>query len=313
MGAADHTAGTVHSATGNAGCAPERRRCRDRGRPGARSRRKTQGNPLAAGLIAFGAGLLVSSLIPASQKEREAADALKTAAEPLTTELTEAAKHVAEGLKEPAQAAMENVKATRCRRHRARQGRGPGRGRGRQGRGPPRPRTTSSRPDPARTRPADLRSRAGRPADALNPTKERFPWPKNPATAENGSMNDAETAGEQHRQGPHGARSGRCAQTGQPHRRHQTVVEVHREEDAAGIHQGPVPRPRRGPDVLLGPLYFPGAVGAGVPAGDFRASREDHHRAPGDRPGDSRPLRPWKRSASRSSSSAAPPPPDSPW
>lgn len=73
---------------------------------------KTQGNPLAAGLIAFGAGLLVSSLIPPSQKEREAADALKTAAEPMTTQLTEAAKDMAEGLKEPAREAMENVKAT---------------------------------------------------------------------------------------------------------------------------------------------------------------------------------------------------------
>ncbi|MFJ5697491.1 DUF3618 domain-containing protein [Arthrobacter sp. NPDC093139] len=73
---------------------------------------KTQGNPLAAGLIAFGAGLLVSSLIPPSRKEREAADALKTAAEPVTTQLTGAAKEVAEGLKEPAQEAMENVKTT---------------------------------------------------------------------------------------------------------------------------------------------------------------------------------------------------------
>jgi hypothetical protein len=75
-------------------------------------RAKTQGNPLAAGLIAFGAGLLLSSLIPASEKEREAADALKTAAEPVTTELAEAAKDMAQGLKEPAQEAMENVKAT---------------------------------------------------------------------------------------------------------------------------------------------------------------------------------------------------------
>jgi Protein of unknown function (DUF3618) len=73
---------------------------------------KTQGNPMAAGLIAFGAGLLLSSLIPASEKEREAADALKTAAEPMTTQLTEAAKDMAEGLKEPAREAMENVKAT---------------------------------------------------------------------------------------------------------------------------------------------------------------------------------------------------------
>jgi hypothetical protein len=111
MGAADHTADNVHSAAGSAGA-----HVSDAGSAVAAAptqlKAKTQGNPLAAGLIAFGAGLLVSSLIPASQKEREAADALKTAAEPLTTELTDAAKHVAEGLKEPAQEAMDNVKAT---------------------------------------------------------------------------------------------------------------------------------------------------------------------------------------------------------
>lgn len=73
---------------------------------------KTQGNPLAAGLIAFGAGLLVSSLIPASQKEREAADQLKTAAQPLATQVTDAAKDMVQDLKEPAMEAVENVKAT---------------------------------------------------------------------------------------------------------------------------------------------------------------------------------------------------------
>ena len=73
---------------------------------------QTQGNPLAAGLIAFGAGMLISSLIPASQKEREAAQQLKTAAEPLATQVTDAAKDMAQDLKEPAQEAMENVKAT---------------------------------------------------------------------------------------------------------------------------------------------------------------------------------------------------------
>lgn len=104
MGAADHTAGTAGAHLSDAGAAI--------GDAPAQVKTKTRGNPMAAGLIAFGAGLLVSSLIPASTKEREAADALKTAAEPLTTELTEAAKHVAEGLKEPAQEAMENVKAT---------------------------------------------------------------------------------------------------------------------------------------------------------------------------------------------------------
>src|ERR671921_1668575 len=73
---------------------------------------KTQGNPLAAGLIAFGAGMLVSSLIPPSQKEREAAQQLKTAAEPLATQVTDAAKDMVQDLKEPAQEAMENIKAT---------------------------------------------------------------------------------------------------------------------------------------------------------------------------------------------------------
>lgn len=111
MGTADHAAGNVHSAAGTAGAHFSDAGAAIGDAP-TQVKTKTQGNPLAAGLIAFGAGLLVSSLIPASQKEREAADALKTAAEPLTSELTEAAKHVAEGLKEPAQAAMENVKAT---------------------------------------------------------------------------------------------------------------------------------------------------------------------------------------------------------
>ena len=73
---------------------------------------KAQGNPMAAGLIAFGAGLLAASLIPASEKERVAADNLKTAAQPMTDELAGAAKEMAQGLKEPAQEAMDNIKAT---------------------------------------------------------------------------------------------------------------------------------------------------------------------------------------------------------
>ncbi|MFQ4149823.1 DUF3618 domain-containing protein [Arthrobacter sp. LAPM80] len=100
MGVADHGGESVSGVGSAIGDAP------------AQLKARTQGNPLAAGLIAFGAGLLLSSLIPASEPEREAAEALKSAAEPLTQELTEAAKDVAEGLKGPAQEAMENVKAT---------------------------------------------------------------------------------------------------------------------------------------------------------------------------------------------------------
>ncbi len=111
MGANDHVTGMTASATGTAGA-----RIDDAGAALSeaphRIATKTEGNPLAAGLIAFGAGLLVASLFPPSQKEREAADSLKSAAEPMTEELSEAAKNLALGLKEPAQEAMENVKAS---------------------------------------------------------------------------------------------------------------------------------------------------------------------------------------------------------
>jgi hypothetical protein len=74
--------------------------------------RKTRGNPLAAGLIAFGTGLLISSLIPPSEKEQELAGTLKEKAEPVTRELAGAARETAEHLKEPAQDAVASVKDT---------------------------------------------------------------------------------------------------------------------------------------------------------------------------------------------------------
>ncbi len=73
---------------------------------------KTRGNPLAAGLIAFGAGLLVSSLIPSSQKEQDAVSGLQENLEPLKAKAAEAAKEIAGQLKEPALDAVESVKST---------------------------------------------------------------------------------------------------------------------------------------------------------------------------------------------------------
>jgi gas vesicle protein len=72
--------------------------------------RQTQGNPLAAGLIAFGVGMLVSSLIPPSEAERQAAQTVKEKAEPLTHEVSDVAQQVAQDLKEPAREAAEHVK-----------------------------------------------------------------------------------------------------------------------------------------------------------------------------------------------------------
>ena len=80
-------------------------------RPG-RLRRQTKGSPLAAGLIAFGTGLLLSALIPASRPEAQAAAAIKDQAQPLVDQLTEAGKDAAGNLQEPAQQALESVKST---------------------------------------------------------------------------------------------------------------------------------------------------------------------------------------------------------
>ncbi len=78
----------------------------------AQLKQRARGNPMAAGLIAFGAGLLISSLIPSSQKERRAVSTLQENLEPLKEKATEAAKEIAENLREPAQQAAESVKAT---------------------------------------------------------------------------------------------------------------------------------------------------------------------------------------------------------
>ncbi len=83
---------------------------------GAASTVKAQarGNPLAAGLIALGAGWLLGSLLPASSKEQQAAEAVKDRAAPLLDEAQSTAKQVAqegvENLKEPAQEAVQSVK-----------------------------------------------------------------------------------------------------------------------------------------------------------------------------------------------------------
>lgn len=71
---------------------------------------KAEGNPLAVGLIAFGAGLLLSSLIPASTKEKELAQNVKEQAQPLVDEVTGVAKDVGQHLKEPAKNAATAVK-----------------------------------------------------------------------------------------------------------------------------------------------------------------------------------------------------------
>jgi hypothetical protein len=80
------------------------------------ARRQTQGNPLAAGLIAFGAGWLISSLLPASRQEQQLAeqarDKTTELGQPLAEKAKQAASEVRDNLQEPARQAVESVKST---------------------------------------------------------------------------------------------------------------------------------------------------------------------------------------------------------
>ncbi|HET7734488.1 MAG TPA: DUF3618 domain-containing protein [Nocardioidaceae bacterium] len=102
-GAADAVSGTAQSAVGTI-------------------ERRTEGSPLAAGAIAFGAGWLLSALLPATEKEKQAAGALMEQSQPLVDEaksmgqdvagnLKESASQAAQEFKETAQEAAEHVKA----------------------------------------------------------------------------------------------------------------------------------------------------------------------------------------------------------
>jgi ElaB/YqjD/DUF883 family membrane-anchored ribosome-binding protein len=73
----------------------------------------TRGNPLAAGLIAFGLGALAGSLFPASPPERRAAAGLQEQfEEPLKQSLKESGDEVKGELQQHAEAAVEETKQT---------------------------------------------------------------------------------------------------------------------------------------------------------------------------------------------------------
>jgi uncharacterized protein YjbJ (UPF0337 family) len=79
-------------------------------------RRRARGNPLAVGLIAFGAGWLLSSLLPASEPEQQVATQVKDFAteqgRPVARQLSEAGQQAAEQLRDSAQQRAHTVKDT---------------------------------------------------------------------------------------------------------------------------------------------------------------------------------------------------------
>jgi ElaB/YqjD/DUF883 family membrane-anchored ribosome-binding protein len=73
-------------------------------------RSQAQGSPMAAGAVAFGFGILLASIFPATETEKQAADQLMDKAQPLKDELKQTGQEMAEHLKEPAREAVEEVR-----------------------------------------------------------------------------------------------------------------------------------------------------------------------------------------------------------
>ena len=76
------------------------------------TRRAADGNPLAMGLVAFGAGLVAATLFPATRTERDLAERAQPALERAASEAGPAARHIAEELKPSAQDAVADLRET---------------------------------------------------------------------------------------------------------------------------------------------------------------------------------------------------------
>jgi uncharacterized protein YjbJ (UPF0337 family) len=73
---------------------------------------QTRGNPLAAGLVAFGGGLLLATLFPPTEAEQRAAGAVQERIEPIKDQALEAGREMKDHLQESARESAQQVKET---------------------------------------------------------------------------------------------------------------------------------------------------------------------------------------------------------
>lgn len=73
-------------------------------------RQQTRGNPMAAGLIAFGGGLLLATILPKTRTEHDIARRLEPTMSNAMSEARDAGRDVMEDVKEDAEYALEQVK-----------------------------------------------------------------------------------------------------------------------------------------------------------------------------------------------------------
>ena len=71
---------------------------------------RAQGQPVMAGVIAFGLGFLAAAMFPGSQTEGQIAQRLQEASQPVADELKQAGQEAVSTLKEPARDAAEQLK-----------------------------------------------------------------------------------------------------------------------------------------------------------------------------------------------------------
>jgi hypothetical protein len=101
--------------SGDGSTTPDTEQARQKaGEAQERARRKAEGNPLAAGMIAFGVGALIGSALPETEAERQAA---REATDKLDVEgtrqrLTERAQDVQQTVQQRGQEAAQDVKGT---------------------------------------------------------------------------------------------------------------------------------------------------------------------------------------------------------
>jgi gas vesicle protein len=98
--AADHVGGTASDIGSRIGDAPDA------------IRRQTEGNPLAAGLIAFGAGLLAATLIPTTRREEQAGRRIQPQLAQVAEEVKSEVRQAAEDLRPAAEQAVQEVKGS---------------------------------------------------------------------------------------------------------------------------------------------------------------------------------------------------------
>jgi ElaB/YqjD/DUF883 family membrane-anchored ribosome-binding protein len=105
----DRVMGTAHDGTERAAELKDEALEAGRRAPQA-ARQQVEGNPLAAGLLAFAAGLVVAAVLPETDRERDFARSVQPHLESAASEVGAVAQDSAEALKPAAREAVEHVK-----------------------------------------------------------------------------------------------------------------------------------------------------------------------------------------------------------